>query len=320
MPARDTSVTPAGRLGFDVATSFYGSPRVAESGLLPVQTSIGKPRFSLGYEIAATLDILAPTRAMLRLSEAAYAQKYLGELDRVGAAAIDAEIKKIWEEQGRPEGVVLLCFEDVTQPHQWCHRRLFSAWYRAQTGVVIPELGDPDTDAVTAEVQAEFMATMRTAGLTWQLDLEAEVNAPLGTDRTPPGPIEPPPAPPAKKGTGTGRPRRTRVGDKLPGHLLPGRSAGPQGLRVRLLHEGERPTALADGLWRSEGRGGGTGGDAHPGTARREDRAQAGPALPRLRRHLVRDQDEAAAPHPREVPERHRAPEGAPRRPPDQRR
>jgi hypothetical protein len=38
------------------------------------------------------------------------------------------------------EGVVLLCFEDLTKPGEWCHRRSFAAWWDEKTGQKVDEL------------------------------------------------------------------------------------------------------------------------------------------------------------------------------------
>lgn len=34
---------------------------------------------------------------------------------------------------------VLLCWEDVTKPDQWCHRRMVADWFEDQLGVKVPE-------------------------------------------------------------------------------------------------------------------------------------------------------------------------------------
>lgn len=45
-----------------VATSRYSaSQKVVESGLAPVRTTSGAPRFRLGYELAGDVGMLAPT-------------------------------------------------------------------------------------------------------------------------------------------------------------------------------------------------------------------------------------------------------------------
>lgn len=36
--------------------------------------------------------------------------------------------------------IVLLCFEDLTKPGEWCHRCVFAEWWQNKTGQKINEL------------------------------------------------------------------------------------------------------------------------------------------------------------------------------------
>ena len=46
-------------------------------------------------------------------------------------------------ERAKNQHLVLLCFEDLTQPGLKCHRRLFATWWHENTGEAVPEL-EPD--------------------------------------------------------------------------------------------------------------------------------------------------------------------------------
>ena len=46
-------------------------------------------------------------------------------------------------DSGKP--VVLLCYEDVRDPLQWCHRTMFAKWLLEKTGEIADELPDPTT-------------------------------------------------------------------------------------------------------------------------------------------------------------------------------
>ena len=50
------------------------------------------------------------------------------------------------EERARSEGkeLVLLCFEDIRIPSDWCHRTVFAQWWAEKTGEIIEELYDPN--------------------------------------------------------------------------------------------------------------------------------------------------------------------------------
>ena len=40
--------------------------------------------------------------------------------------------------------LVLLCYEDVRNLEDWCHRTMFAQWYCEHTGEIIEELEDPN--------------------------------------------------------------------------------------------------------------------------------------------------------------------------------
>ena len=35
--------------------------------------------------------------------------------------------------------VTLLCYEDLTKPNEWCHRRIVAGWFETNLGVEVPE-------------------------------------------------------------------------------------------------------------------------------------------------------------------------------------
>ena len=66
---------------------------------------------------------------------AAYCQK----LDRIGVAAISKRFQEISEAHGGRD-LVLLCWEDIRKPGEWCHRQVFAEWWLRETGEAIVEL------------------------------------------------------------------------------------------------------------------------------------------------------------------------------------
>ena len=44
-------------------------------------------------------------------------------------------------EQSGDHRLVLLCFEDLSKPGEWCHRRIFADWWKDITGDHVRELG-----------------------------------------------------------------------------------------------------------------------------------------------------------------------------------
>lgn len=116
-------------------TARYQNKNVGAYDMAAVRITLGYPRFRLGYEIAATMMELAPSRAMFRMTDVAeFATAYRAKLDVVGFDMIVGRLRALHEDTGQP--VVLLCFE---KPGEWCHRFELSAWL-AERGVVVVEL------------------------------------------------------------------------------------------------------------------------------------------------------------------------------------
>ncbi len=117
-------------------TSLYKNRALADKRYAVIRISLGHPRWRTPYKMAGVLPELAPTRDMLGMTQAAYRKRYLKLLD---ALDIDAVRVRIAEIAGDREPV-LCCFEDLSEPDKWCHRRMFADWWTAMTGEPIEEL------------------------------------------------------------------------------------------------------------------------------------------------------------------------------------
>jgi hypothetical protein len=123
-----------------LATSRYSNAElIRSSGLGAVRISIGHPRWKLSYPLVGICRDLMPTRPMLKLEIEPYRAMYLDRLEAVGVEAIVKELETIQREHA-PQGLVLLCFEDLTKPGEWCHRTMFARWFEEKTGNEVPEL------------------------------------------------------------------------------------------------------------------------------------------------------------------------------------
>lgn len=123
-----------------IATSrYFARQKVMYSGLAPVRTTVGAPRFRLGYELAGNVAMLAPHGLRSIEDEAEFEAAYRARLDGFGVEKIRAALEGLARSAGTA-GVVLLCFEDLEDPTQSCHRTIFSAWWREQTGEEVVEL------------------------------------------------------------------------------------------------------------------------------------------------------------------------------------
>jgi hypothetical protein len=123
-----------------IATSRYAArQKVIDSGLAAVRTTVGAPRFRLGYELAGSVSMLAPHGLRSIEDEAEFEAAYRARLKGFGVGKIRAALEDVARAAGAA-GVVLLCFEDLDDPAQSCHRTIFAAWWREQTGEEVVEL------------------------------------------------------------------------------------------------------------------------------------------------------------------------------------
>jgi hypothetical protein len=113
--------------------------KVIASGLAPVRTTVGAPRFRLGYELAGNVGMLAPHGLRSIEDEVEFEAHYRARLEGFGLEKIRAALEDVARAAGT-EAVVLLCFEDLDDPTQSCHRTIFAGWWREQTGEDVKEL------------------------------------------------------------------------------------------------------------------------------------------------------------------------------------
>ena len=107
--------------------------------LVKVAIVVSPPRWPLGYELADG-GLLAPWGRLFHIDdEQAFTVAYRQRLDKLGVPRIRRELQRISNEHGGRD-LVLLCYENLAEPGQWCHRRVFADWWRDMTGEVIEEL------------------------------------------------------------------------------------------------------------------------------------------------------------------------------------
>ena len=135
-----------------ILTSRYGNKELRNDGYYPVGISIGKPRFKTGYEIREQCYALAPKGYMLKMEYEPYREAYFKKLEEIGADKIIGIVQRM-DERAQEEGktLVLLCYEDLRKPDQWCHRTLFAEGWQKMTGEVINELEEADVKPQKAE-------------------------------------------------------------------------------------------------------------------------------------------------------------------------
>lgn len=121
--------------------SRFSNPELKSGKYTPVRISLGAPKWPLGYTIAGEIKDLMPFGLLQINDRALYEKKYRERLDRIGVDRIQAALDSF----GVDKPVVLLCYEDVRDPSQWCHRTIFAQWWLENTGEIADELTDPST-------------------------------------------------------------------------------------------------------------------------------------------------------------------------------
>jgi hypothetical protein len=110
----------------------------------PVGISIGQPKFPLGYEIRNQCYSLAPKGYMLNMDIDHFKPAYYDKLEGIGTEKIISMVQR-FDQAAQSEGkqLVLLCYEDVRIPEDWCHRTVFAEWWAENVGELIEELPNP---------------------------------------------------------------------------------------------------------------------------------------------------------------------------------
>lgn len=126
--------------GLQLATSCYrAADLIRASGMVPVGTSVGRPRWPLTYTLTFLRE-LAPYGLLEVKDKNEFVVRYRARLESIGVELLERRFREL--SNGR-DGCVLLCFEPAGAP---CHRRVFASWWESETGQLVPELGE-DKDA-----------------------------------------------------------------------------------------------------------------------------------------------------------------------------
>ena len=78
-----------------IMTGRYSNKELRNDGYYPVGISVGKPRFSTGYEIREQCYALAPRYDMLKLGYEEYKAEYFKKLDKIGVDKIIGIVQRL---------------------------------------------------------------------------------------------------------------------------------------------------------------------------------------------------------------------------------
>lgn len=127
-----------------VYTSRYSNPELKTGKYTAVRISLGTPKWPIGYNLDAEMPDLMPFGLLNKFEQYEdFERAYFARLDQKGVQRILSQLQR-FERLGKD--VVLLCYEDIRKPDDWCHRRTFADWWLKNTGEAIPELFDPTPD------------------------------------------------------------------------------------------------------------------------------------------------------------------------------
>ena len=109
-----------------IYTSRYSNKELADGKYYCVGISIGTPKFKLAYRLENQCYSLAPKGYMLRMDLEDFKKAYYEKLNGIGKDRIISIVMKM-ERDAAAQGkdLVLLCYEDVRIPEDWCHRTVF---------------------------------------------------------------------------------------------------------------------------------------------------------------------------------------------------
>ena len=130
-----------------IYTSRYSNQaQLSDPRYIKIGITLGKPKFALRYQVDATITELAPSGAMFHIYDRKiFTEQYFARMNRLGVGGVQ-DLLEPYVEEGKD--LVLLCYEDLRKPGEWCHRQVFAEWWEKKTGVRIQELELMDAGSV----------------------------------------------------------------------------------------------------------------------------------------------------------------------------
>jgi len=118
---------------------FHNTELRQRPDLVKVAITVGKPRWPVGFEFVE-FNWLAPYGRLFKINDRReFTVGYFEKMDGIGVDAIRKRLQEMSDQHGGKD-LVLLCYENLTKPDEWCHRQVFAEWWLRETGEVIEEL------------------------------------------------------------------------------------------------------------------------------------------------------------------------------------
>ncbi|MBA7645334.1 hypothetical protein ES703_53089 [subsurface metagenome] len=117
---------------------------IVRSGAVPVCITVGRPRFRLQYKLVEEISLFAPNGHLFTMNDPEELRKALyARLDRAGIEKVRGILSNISARHGGRD-LILLCFEDLRKPGEWCHRQLIADWLN-ENGMISQEIGEVES-------------------------------------------------------------------------------------------------------------------------------------------------------------------------------
>lgn len=121
-----------------IFTSRFSNPELKNGNYKTIRISIGTPKWNTGYRLDGELSDLMPFN-LKGMEYEVFQKEYKARLEKIGVEKIKSQLKHL---QTDGKDIVLLCYEDIRKPDDWCHRTIFASWWLEKTGETILELSD----------------------------------------------------------------------------------------------------------------------------------------------------------------------------------
>ena len=120
-----------------IYTGRYANKKLNNEKYVCVIISLGSPKWKLSYKLDGEIEALMP-KGLFKINEIErFKPLYFKRLNSYGVEFIREKFEEL-KRDGKD--IVLLCFEDINKPENWCHRTVFAEWWEMQTGEKIIEL------------------------------------------------------------------------------------------------------------------------------------------------------------------------------------
>ena len=124
----------------DVFTSHWRNAELADLDCVPVGISRGEPRWKLGFRYRR-YPVLAPDGLTWTQEDLGkFAASYVRQLEALGAGRILSDLERIAD----GKAAVMLCWEKLADPDEYCHRRTLAGFLEREAGIQVPELRPGD--------------------------------------------------------------------------------------------------------------------------------------------------------------------------------